>query len=157
MRLMFPAAVAAALLVPGIASVAGAQTSRTVLTYAAAAEVRDGCVAWATERGLTISLAVFDDAGRLITTAHLDGTPTAIAEVAQWKGRSAATYRQPSAATATWGGHAPLLADWAGGVPFSATDGTALGAIGVSGASSDDDVACALAGIAAAGLVAPGG
>tara|TARA_B100000678_G_scaffold272147_1_gene261367 strand:- start:467 stop:844 length:378 start_codon:yes stop_codon:yes gene_type:complete len=117
--------------------------------------VRDGCVAWATERGLTMSLAVFDDAGRLITTAHLDGTPTAIAEVAQWKGRSAATYRQPSAVTATWGGNAPLLANWGGGVPFSATDGTPLGAIGVSGASSEEDIACATAGIVAAGLVPP--
>ena len=153
---MIAGASAATLLALG-AMAAGAQESRTVLTYAAAADVRDGCVAWATERDLTISLAVFDDAGRLITTAHLDGTPTAIAEVAQWKGRSAATYRQTSAATATWGGSAPLLADWAGGVPFAASDGTPLGAIGVSGASSEDDVACALAGIAAAGLVAPAG
>ncbi|MBB3035098.1 GlcG/HbpS family heme-binding protein [Alteriqipengyuania lutimaris] len=149
-------AIAAALLGP-CGMPAAAQESRTVLTYAAASEVRDGCVAWASERDLTISLAVFDDAGRLITTAHMDGTPTAIAEVAQWKGKSAATYRQPSAATATWGGSAPLLADWAGGVPFSAPDGTPLGAIGVSGASGDEDVACALAGIAAARLVAPEG
>ena len=137
------------------ATAAGAQASQTVLTYKTAAKVRDGCVAWATERNITVSLAVFDDAGRLITTAHLEGTPTAIAEVAQWKGKSAATYRQSSANTATWGGSAPMLADWAGGVPFLASDGTALGAISVSGASSDEDVACALAGIAAAGLTAP--
>ena len=137
------------------ATAAGAQESHTVLTYETAAKVRDGCVAWATERNIAVSLAVFDDAGRLITTAHLDGTPTAIADVAQWKGKSAATYRQSSANTSKWGGSAPLLADWAGGVPFRASDGTALGAIGVSGASSDDDVACALAGITAAGLTAP--
>ena len=137
------------------ATAAGAQESHTVLTYGTAAKVRDGCVAWATERNIALSLAVFDDAGRLITTAHLDGTPTAIAEVAQWKGKSAATYRQSSANTSKWGGSAPLLADWAGGVPFRASDGTALGAIGVSGASSDEDVACALAGITAAGLTAP--
>ena len=140
---MISGVIAAMLLALG-GMTAAAQESRTVLTYAAASHVRDGCVAWATQRDLTVSLAVFDDAGRLITTAHLDGTPTAVA----------ATYRQPSAATAKWGGSAPLLADWAGGVPFSAADGTPLGAIGVSGASSDDDVACALAGIAAAGLVA---
>ena len=137
------------------ATAAGAQESHTVLTYETAAKVRDGCVAWATERNIAVSLAVFDDAGRLITTAHLDGTPTAIADVAHWKGKSAATYRQSSANTSKWGGSAPLLADWAGGVPFRASNGTALGAIGVSGASSDDDVACALAGITAASLTAP--
>ena len=149
------AALVAALLGTVGATGAAAQASRTTLTYDAAAKVRDGCIAWANERGLSVSLAVFDDAGRLITTAHLDGTPTAIAEVAQWKGRSAAGYRQSSANTATWGGNAPLLANWKGGVPFSASDGTALGAIGVSGATGDEDVACARAGISAAGLVAP--
>lgn len=38
-----------------------------------------------------------------------------------------------------------------GGVPVESDDGL-LGAVGVSGASSDDDEACALAGIAACGL-----
>ena len=129
-----------------------AQSQRTVLDYASAAKIRDGCVSWAAERELEVSIAVFNDAGVLITTAHLDGTATAIAEVAQWKGRSAATYRFPSAATANWGGPAPMMATWGGGVPFAGADGTPLGGIGVSGAQTEEDIACGLAGIAAAGF-----
>lgn len=129
-----------------------AQTQRARLDYATAAKVRDTCIAWASARRLTVSIAVFDDAGVLVTSAHMDGTATAIAEVAQWKGKSAATYRFPSAATAGWGGPAPGMANWGGGVPFVAQDGTPLGAIGVSGAETEDDIACGLAGIAAAGM-----
>ncbi len=109
-----------------------AQTQRAQLDYATAAKVRDTCIAWASERGFSVSIAVFN--------------------VAQWKGKSAATYRFPSAVTAGWGGPAPGMANWGGGVPFVAADGTPLGAIGVSGAETEDDIACGLAGIAAAGM-----
>ena len=129
-----------------------AQTQRAQLDYATAAKVRDTCLAWAGERGFSLSIAVFNDAGVMVTAAHMDGIATAIADVAQWKGKSAATYRYPSAVTAGWGGPAPGMAALGGGVPFTAQDGTPLGAIGVSGAEIDDDVACGLAGIAAAGL-----
>lgn len=129
-----------------------AQTQRAQLDYATAAKVRDTCLTWASERGFTLSIAVFNDAGLLVTSAHMDGTPTAIVDVAHWKGKSAATYRAPSAVTAGWGGPAPGMATWGGGVPFVAQDGTPLGAIGVSGAETEDDIACGMAGIAAAGL-----
>lgn len=129
-----------------------AQTQRAQLDYVTAAKLRDTCLAWASVRGFTLSIAVFNDAGLLVTSAHMDGTATATADVAHWKGKSAATYRFPSAATAGWGGPAPGMATWGGGVPFVAQDGAPLGAIGVSGAETDDDIACGLAGIAAAGL-----
>jgi uncharacterized protein GlcG (DUF336 family) len=44
----------------------------------------------------------------------------------------------------------------AGGVIVAGSDGAILGAVGVTGDSSDNDEACALAGIAAAGLKALG-
>jgi uncharacterized protein GlcG (DUF336 family) len=44
----------------------------------------------------------------------------------------------------------------AGGVLIAGPDGMLVGAIGVSGDSSDNDEKCALAGIAAAGLRVPG-
>ncbi len=136
-----------------VAAPASAQSERAMLDYETAATIRDTCLAWANERDLDVSIAVFNDAGVLVTSAHMDGTATAIAEVAQWKGRSAATYRFPSAVTANWGGPGPGMANWGGGVPFSAADGTPLGAIGVSGAETEDDIACGLAAIAAAGLI----
>lgn len=131
---------------------AAAQTHRAMLDYDTAATIRDGCIAYAKERDLHVSIAVFDDAGQLLTSAHMDGTAAAIQAVAEWKGRSAATYRFPSATTAEWGGPAPGMANWGGGLPFVMADGTPLGGIGVSGAETEDDVACGMAGIAAAGL-----
>ena len=149
-------AIASIFLING-AAVSGpisAQTLRPTLDYDTAATIRDGCIAFAQERNLQVSIAVFDDAGRLITSAHLDGTASAIQDVAQWKGKSAATYRFPSAATANWGGPAPGMSNWGGGVPFGMDEQTPLGGIGVSGAQTDEDIACGMAGIAAAGLVA---
>ena len=134
---------------------AAAQTARPQLDYATAATIRDTCLAWAEERDFTLSVAIYNDAGVLITFAHMDGSATAIAEVAQWKAKSAATYRFPSAVTAEWGGPGPGMANWGGGIPFVTDDGTFLGGIGVSGARTEDDLACGLAGIEAAGL-APG-
>lgn len=142
------ATLAAALL----AAPSAGQTPRAQLDYATAAKMRDACIAWASERGFALSIAVFNDGGTLVTSAHMDGTAVAIADVAQWKGKSAATYRYPSAVTAEWGGPAPGMATWGGGVPFVGQDGSPLGGIGVSGAEIADDIGCGLAGIAAAGL-----
>lgn len=133
-------------------SVAQAQTPRPELDYASAAKIRDGCIAWGGAKKLKVSVAVFDRHGTMIAQGHMDETPAAVGEIAQWKGRSAARMQVASAETAKWGGSAPGLANWGGGVPFATSGGAPLGGVGVSGASSDEDVACGKAGIAAAGL-----
>lgn len=143
------ALIAAAMLAGAPAS---AQTARPMLDYASAAAVRDGCLAWAGERGLNVAVAVYDDAGRLIAFAHMDGAATAVAEFAMWKGRSAAAVRFPSSETANWGSGPASLATWEGGLPFYSAEGVPLGGVGVSGAESSDDAACSAAGIAAAAL-----
>ncbi len=140
-----------------IALVAGAshaQTLRPALDYASAATIRDTCIAWAAERKLAVSVAVFDRHGNLVASGHMDGAPAAVGEIAQWKARSAARMQVRTALTAKWGGAAPGIANWQGGVPFATTDGAPLGGVGASGASSEEDEACGRAGIAAAGLVA---
>jgi uncharacterized protein GlcG (DUF336 family) len=132
---------------------APAQTLRPVLTYDSAAKMRDACLAFAKERKLDVAIAVHDEAGRLLTFVRMDGASTAVSDIAMWKSRSAATYRYASAETARW--NAPMLpgiATAGGGVTVFTTDGQALGAIGVSGAQTQDDIACAEAGIRAAGL-----
>ena len=131
---------------------AAAQTARPMLDYATAATVRDACIAWAGERELSVAVAVYDAAGRLIAFAHMDGAATAVAEFAMWKGRSAATIGFPSSETANWGRGPASLSTWEGGLPFFAADGVPLGGVGVSGAESADDAACGAAGIAAADL-----
>lgn len=148
--------VRAAWLLAAAAMLAGApataQTARPVLDYASAAAIRDGCIAWAGERDLKLAVAIYDEAGRLISFAHMDGAATAVAEFAMWKGRSAATIRFPSSETANWGRGPASLATWQGGLPFFSADGVPLGGIGVSGAEGAEDAACAAAGIAAAGF-----
>ena len=136
------------------AMAAQAQTPRPELDYASAAKIRDGCIAWASAKKLEVSIAVFDRHGNLIAQGHMDDAPAAVGEIAQWKGRSAARIQAPTAETAKWGGSAPGVANWRGGVPFATRDGAPLGGVGVSGASSEDDEACGKAGIADAGLKA---
>lgn len=129
-----------------------AQTPRPALDYASARTIAEACVGWAGERDLSVVVSVHAESGRLVAFAHMDGASTAAGEFAQWKGRSAATVHYPSAETANWGNGPPSLATWEGGVPIFTADGVALGGVGVSGAESADDAACARAGIAAAGL-----
>jgi uncharacterized protein GlcG (DUF336 family) len=130
-----------------------AQSPRPMLDYATAAKIRDGCLAVAAEKGFALGIAVYDNTGRLIAFAKMDGASTGAAELAQWKGKSAAVYGFPTSETAKWNGYsAPDMATFEGGVPFYGADGTQLGGVGVSGAESKDDVACGQAGIAAAGL-----
>jgi glc operon protein GlcG len=132
---------------------APAQELRPALTYASAAKIRDGCLAFATERKFNLAIAVHDESGRLMTFARMDGASTAVSDIAMWKSRSAATYRSASADTAKWNNPSfPGIATAGGGVPIFTVDGKALGAIGVSGARTEDDIACAEAGIKAAGL-----
>jgi uncharacterized protein GlcG (DUF336 family) len=126
---------------------------KPVLSYASAAKIRDGCLAFAEAKKLNVSMAVHDEAGRLLTFAKMDGASTAVADLAIWKSKSAATFRFASADTAKWNiPTAPGIASAGGGVPIFTTDGVALGAIGVSGAQTEDDIACAEKGIQAAGL-----
>jgi glc operon protein GlcG len=144
--------VAALLAILALPAPTAAQTPRPMLDYASAATIRDGCVAWAKERNLAIAVAVFDEGGKLVAFAHMDGAASAVGEFAQWKGRSAATIHFASAATAEWGRGPPGLATWEGGLPVFSAEGVALGGVGVSGAQSAEDTACGKAGIAAAGL-----
>lgn len=144
--------VIAVLALLALATPAAAQTPRPMLDYASAATIRDACIAWAAERELEVAIAVFDESGTLLAFALMDGAASAVGDYAQWKGRSAATIHVASAETANWGRGPPGLATWEGGLPVFSAEGAALGGVGVSGAESAEDVACAKAGIAAAGL-----
>lgn len=150
-QILMPLLAAAALVAP-----VSAQTLRPSLDYASAAKIRDACVAWAGERKLAVAVAVFNEEGRLIAFAHMDGAASMVGGIAQWKGRSAATIHTASAETAKWGNGPDGLATWEGGTAFFTADGTALGGVGVSGADSAEDAACGQAGVAAAGLKTTG-
>ena len=146
----------------GLASLAApalpvaAQTSRPQMDLETARKMQDGCLNFARDRKLKVAVAVYDYAGLLVSFALMDGTPTAVAEVAHWKAKSAATVQISSEETGKWNiPGVPGIATVGGAVPLFDASWNALGGIGVSGASVEDDIACAKAGIAASGVVQP--
>ncbi|MEO5775097.1 MAG: heme-binding protein [Sphingomicrobium sp.] len=136
-----------------VAAAAPAQTLRPALTLDTAARMRDTCIAWAKERKLNVAVAVYDDSGRLLTFARMDGVSTAVGDIAMWKGKSAATYRSASADTAKWNNPSfPGIATAGGGTAVFTQDGQPLGGIGVSGAKTEEDIACGEGAISAVSL-----
>ena len=111
-------------------------------------------VAEARKNNWTMAVAVIDPAGDLVYFEKMDGTQTGSVKVAIGKARSAALYKRP---TRVWqdivaGGGAGLrILGLEGAVPIEGgiplvMDGKIVGAIGLSGGSSDQDGQCAKAG-----------
>lgn len=150
MKTMLPALVlAAAGLVPASLP---AQVMAPVLDYATADAISERCMAHAREAGHPVAVAVFDQAGELLSFARGDASPAA-AEVARWKGRSAAVFRRSTLETGDWNlPTVPMIATIEGGVPLFTADGVAVGGVGVSGAPSEFDAACGTRGAEAVGL-----
>lgn len=140
---------------PGVA----AQGTRAVLDAATADAIRDNCLAHAADAGYVVAVAVFDHGGDLASFARHDGATPATGAVAQWKGRSAAVYLNPSADTGTWNmATAPMIATVGGGMPLFTREGVGIGGVGVSGAPPEFDAECGSRAAQAAGLlVAPPG
>jgi len=123
-----------------------------------AKKIAAGAAAESRKQGWRMAIAIVDNHGFLVYYERMDDTQTASVQVALDKATAAAMYRRPTKAfedgvakgrTALLGlrGATPIE----GGVPIM-TGGKVIGAIGVSGANSDQDAAAAMAGIAAAGL-----
>jgi uncharacterized protein GlcG (DUF336 family) len=113
-----------------------------------------------------LSVAVLDAGGHLTAFERQDGSSNMRFQIAHGKAHGALALgvgsralmeraeQQPyfvAAATAAVGG---ALVPVPGGVLITDRDGVRLGAVGVSGDSSDNDEVAAVAGIEAAGLVA---
>lgn len=130
-----------------------AQTMRQVLDFKTADAIRDHCLAHAGQAGQAVAVAVFDGSGELVSFSNHGASPAAAA-LAQWKGRSAAVYQSSTRDTATWNTPtAPMIATMEGGVPLFTRDGTAIGGVGVSGASSEFDTQCGTRATEAANLL----
>ena len=126
--------------------------TRKALTLAGADMVAQAAEAEALGRGARVVIAVVDEGGKPIVLRRLDGAQVASVDVAMDKARSAAVFRRPSkeledqvrdgrfGALQLAGG-----VTLQGGVPLT-VDGQAVGAIGVSGETPDEDEAVALAG-----------
>ncbi|MGY1695531.1 MULTISPECIES: GlcG/HbpS family heme-binding protein [unclassified Geodermatophilus] len=136
--------------------------SRADASLDLALTVLAGVRAEAERRGAAMGAAVVDAGGNLVAAIRMDGAQLVALPLATDKAYTAVALDAP---TETWAGStAPGGADWgmstalggrlvvfAGGLPIHA-DGALVGGVGVSGAAAAVDRACALAGLAAAGL-----
>jgi len=137
---------------------ATAQQERVVLSHDTVTTVIEHCMAWGEERDLNLTIAVIDQGARLRGYISMDEAYAVSWSLAENKARSALALQQPTSALG-WVEDVPGIARGAdliplqGGVPVFTQDGVILGAVGVSGASSELDEQCAMAGVSAAGLV----
>jgi len=147
----------AAVLLATTATHSAAQVAdKKVLTLEGAKKVAAAAAADARAHGEGSAIAVVDDGGNLMYLERLDGAFAAGARISIGKARTAALFKKPTAAfeDIIKNGRTAMVAleDFTplqGGVPLE-VDGKVVGAVGVSGAASQQrDEAVAKAGAAA--------
>src|SRR4051812_13575541 len=147
---------AVSLLLAGLAPFASAQVPSygSNVTLEQAKRAIAAGEAEARKNGWPVAIAIFDTAGQLVAFQKMDDTQTASIDVAQDKGRSAAIYRRPTKVLedALAGGGAGVrflnlrgASTVEGGLPITVA-GKIIGAIGVSGVTSQQDGLVAKAG-----------
>lgn len=131
--------------------------TKHTLTLEAAKQIATAAEKFARKQGWNVVIAIVDDGGHLIYLARMDGTQIGSVEVAQAKARTALAFKRPTKiwSEALKGGRMQILGlpgatPIEGGLPL-VVKGEFLGAIGVSGVTSEQDGEIALAGIAALG------
>lgn len=124
-----------------------------VVSLEAAKKMAAAAEAEATKRNWTVAIAVVDISGGLILFHRIDDVQTGSLDVAVAKARTAARFKRPTRALADLvsKGNVGIVAlpgvmPVAGGLPITA-DGKVVGAVGVSGMSSDQDEIIAQAGL----------
>jgi glc operon protein GlcG len=126
------------------------------ISVEAAKKAAAAALAEAVKNHWTMAVAVVDPNGTLVYYEKMDNTQLGSAQVSIDKARSAALFKRPTKALqdalASGGAGIRVMAlqgavPVEGGVPILA-DGKIIGAIGVSGDSSDHDGICAQAGAA---------
>jgi uncharacterized protein GlcG (DUF336 family) len=144
----------ASILALAAASQAQAQAYGASVSNEQAHKVVNAAIAEARKQGFTMAVAVVDTSGQLVMFEKIDGTQTGSINVSQDKAASAALYKRPTKAfqDAVAGGGAGLRVltlrganAVEGGLPLL-VDGKIIGAVGVSGGSSDQDGVIAKAG-----------
>jgi glc operon protein GlcG len=131
------------------------------LSLSAAQRVADAAISAARSYGVAVCIAVTDPTGEPIVTARMDDAPRLSAEIARNKAYTVASFK--GLPTHVWWPviaddpalvhgitHTPRLVIFAGGVPVH-IDGALVGAVGVSGGSTEQDRSIAEAGAGAVG------
>jgi glc operon protein GlcG len=125
---------------------------KKALTLAVAKQVAAAAESEAAKSNFTMVIVVVDDGGNLIYLEKMDETQIGSIDVAQAKAHSAIAFKRPTKAfqDAVAGGNTGILKlpgtiATEGGVPL-VVDGKIIGAIGVSGGTSQQDGTVAAAG-----------
>ena len=147
----------AGLLTLCLAGTLGAQiATKKALTLEAAKKIAAAAEAEALKNKWTVVIAIVDDGGNLLYLQKMDGTQLASIEIAQFKARGAVGFKRPTkelgdrlTGGATYLLKVPWAAPFEGGVPL-VVGGELVGAIGISGMSSQQDGVAAAAGVAVA-------
>ena len=130
--------------------------SKPALTLDDARKMMTAAKAEAEKQKWKVTIAVVDDAGKLLLLERMDGARPQTAEVATLKASSAAITHRPGKAWEDAVKTRPGVVNFpdafhvTGGVPI-VHQGEVIGAMGVSGVQSHEDEQVALAGIAALG------
>ncbi|MFC3533305.1 heme-binding protein [Vogesella sp. LIG4] len=129
------------------------------ITTQAAMRAAEAAVAHGRHLGVTVNAAVVDHSGVLMAFLRCEGAPLHSVDIAIDKAYTAVSFGLP---TAAWDARLaerseavraglygrPRFAGFGGGLPIM-LHGQRIGAIGISGASEAQDIACAEAGLAA--------
>ena len=145
------AALALSLFAPAVT----AQTAtKRFLTLDAAKKIASAAEAEARKNNWNVAIAIVDDGGNLVYQQRMDGTQIASLDIAPFKARGAVGFKRPTKefedrvkGGATSLVKVPWMAPVEGGLPL-VIGGELVGAIGVSGATSQQDGIVAAAGVA---------
>ena len=129
--------------------------TKHTLTLEAAKQIATVAEKFARKQGWNVVIAIVDDGGHLIYLTRMDGTQIGSIDVAQAKARTALAFKRPTKiwSEALKSGRTQILGlpgatPIEGGLPL-VVKGEFLGAIGVSGVTSEQDGEIAQAGVAA--------
>jgi glc operon protein GlcG len=129
--------------------------SKKALTLEAAKKIGAAAEAEAVKNKWNVVIAIVDDGGHLLYLQRQDGTQTGSIDVAIGKARTSMAFKRPTKVFDDLAKTRPSIVSIStdavlleGGVPISA-EGQVIGAIGVSGVTSQQDAQIAEAGIAA--------
>ena len=130
----------------------GQLAEKKTLTLAVAKQVAAAAEAEAAKNKFTMVIAIVDEGGNLIYLEKMDETQFGSIDVAQAKAHTAIGFKRPTKVfqDAVAGGNTSILklpgvVATEGGIPLTA-DGKIIGAIGVSGGTSQQDGTVAQAG-----------
>lgn len=128
---------------------------RKQLTFAASRAAMDAAIGEAEKLKLQVTVAIVDAGGHVLNLARMDCAQLGTVKVALAKARSSVLFKRPTKAFAdryakgeTVYGALPGAMPFGGGIPIIFED-ELVGAIAASGASSEQDVVIAAAGLQA--------